>query len=45
MGPLAWGFVHGAAVLAVPGVIYRIDDKTYVVTVDIGHRRDIHRTC
>jgi mRNA interferase RelE/StbE len=26
-------------------VIYRIDDKTHVVTVvDIGHRRDIYRT-
>jgi mRNA interferase RelE/StbE len=27
-------------------VIYRIDDKAHVVTVvDIGHRRDIYRTC
>jgi mRNA interferase RelE/StbE len=26
-------------------VIYRIDDKTHIVTiVDIGHRRDIYRT-
>jgi mRNA interferase RelE/StbE len=26
-------------------VIYRIDDKTHVITVvDIGHRRDIYRT-
>jgi mRNA interferase RelE/StbE len=26
-------------------VIYRIDDKTHVVTVvDIGHRRDVYRT-
>jgi mRNA interferase RelE/StbE len=26
-------------------VIYRIDDKTRVVTVvDIGHRRDVYRT-
>lgn len=26
-------------------VIYRIDDKTHIVTVvDIGHRRDVYRT-
>ncbi len=41
----AYEFIPGLLLERPYRVIYRIDDKTHVVTVvDIGHRRDIYRT-